>query len=487
MINKVYEIQTTKHSYPFASAERYCKLSEKEYEEKEYFMEGTANVYETLENGSIGIKNTDVPYINRFIIRAPKNVESFSGNVVVEIINPTSFMEIDRMWILGWKEFVRKGDIYVGITSKPNTIPKLLEFDKKRYSKLSWPNPTPEKPFPFTREELEKSGTLIDQDIHVETGLFWDMLTDLGVLLKSKRAENPLKKYSPDVITATGWSQSGGYLIRYINDFAYRQKPKVNVYDGFLVAGPPRYFVVPINQYECLKPGNIENSMIRYVKNPTIVIQTESENGHLGTCNIRRKEGDSPDFLCRQYDITGASHDTVYSYVEYYQNDPDLIRINHLPEYVGKNAVANNYPSYFLIAATFRNLFQWIRTGIAPTKCDLIEMDYSGENKKDALGISKGGLRTCLLDYPTGAYYNISDIEKGANTLFPDSDKELLFGHEEPYPKEMLKAMYGNLKHYKELVTNHTKEQISKGFIVKEDMEDLVNFAVNMAKQRGLD
>ena len=51
----------------------------------------------------------------------------------------------------------------------------------------------------------------------------------------------------------------------------------------------------------------------------------------------------------------------------------------------------------------------------------------------------------------------------------------------------MLKAMYGTLEHYKELVTEHTKEQISKGFIVKEDLEELVNMAVNMAKERGLE
>lgn len=487
MINKVEEIQVTENSYPFASAERYCRLSEKGYEEKEYFMEGTANVYQTLKDGSIGIKTADVSYINRFIVRAPKDTDRFSGNVVVEIINPTSFMEIDRMWILGWKEFVRRGDIYVGITSKPNTIPKLLEFNKERYARLSWPNPTPEKPFPFTKEELEENGTLIDQDIHVETGLFWDMLTDMGILLKSKRDENPIRKYAPDVVTATGWSQSAGYLIRYINDFVYRDKSDTYVYDGFLAAGPPRYFVVPVNQYECLNPGSMENSVIKRVKNPTIVMQTESENGHLGTSSIRRKEGDSSDFMCRQYDITGASHDTVSSYVEYYQNDPDMIRIDHLPKYVGKHEVANNYPSQFLVAAAFRNLFNWIRNGIAPAKCDLIELDCCGENKKDALGISKGGLRTCLLDYPTGAYYNVSDIEKGANPIFPDSDKELLFGHEEPYPKEMLKAMYGTLEHYKELVTEHTKEQISKGFIVKEDLEELVNMAVNMAKERGLE
>lgn len=487
MITRVEEIKVTEKSYPFASAERYCRLSQKGYEEKEYYMEGTANVYQTLEDGKIGIKNKNVPYVNRFIARFPKDKNKFSGNIVVEIVNPSSFMEIDRMWILGWKEFVRSGDIYVGITSKPNTIPKLLEFNNQRYSKLSWKNPTPEIPFPYTEEELKKQGTLIDQDIRVEPGLFWDMLTDLGVLLSSDREENPFKEYEPDVITATGWSQSAGYLIRYINDFAYREKLERDVFDGFLVAGPPRYFVIPVNQYECLNPGSIEKSIIGTVKNPTIVMQTESENGHLGTCNIRRREGDSSAFLCRQYDITGASHDTKYSYVDYYQNDPDLIRINHLPEYLGKDAVPNNYPSQFLVAAAYRNLFNWIRKGIAPAKCDLIELDCFGENKKDALGISRGGLRTCLLDYPTGAYYNTSDIEKGANPIFPDSDKEMLFGHENPYPTEMLKAMYGNLEHYRELVTDHTLEQISMGFIVKEDMDELVEMAVNLAKERGLE
>ena len=101
----------------------------------------------------------------------------------------------------------------------------------------------------------------------------------------------------------------------------------------------------------------MENSVIKSVMNPTIVMQTESENGHLGTSSIRRKEGDSSDFMCRQYDITGASHDTVSSYVEYYQNDPDMIRIDHLPKYVGKHEVANNYPSQFLVAASLSQSF----------------------------------------------------------------------------------------------------------------------------------
>lgn len=487
MIIRIEEIPITKESYPFASAERYCGLSERGYQEKEYYMYGNANIYQTLEDGSIGIKNKDVSYTNRFIVRAPSDIEKFSGNVVAEIINPTSFMEIDRMWILGWREFVRRGDIYVGITSKPNTIPKMLEFNSDRYGGLSWPNPTPEIPFPFHEQDLKKTRTLRDQDIHVEMGLFWDMLSDLAVKLREETEDNPLSAYKLENLVLTGWSQSAGYLIRYVNDFVYREERESELFDGFLAAGPPRYLNIPVNQYESANPCDMQKTVIKCVKQPTIVLQTESENGHLGTSSIRRREGEASEFLCRQYDVTGASHDTVYSYVDYYQNDPDLIRIHHLPKYVGKDAVPNNYPTQLLAAAAFRNLFQWINTGIAPARCGLIQMDYQGENVKDALGISKGGLRTCLLDYPTGSYYCTSEIERGMSDIFPESDKELLFGHEEPFPKEMLRQMYGTLDHYRKLVTEHTRVQTAKGFIVKEDMEDLIEMAVELAKERGLE
>ena len=154
MIKSIREIPVSTASYPFASAARYLDLGKYGYEEKEYYMEGTANVYESVGNtGEVTVKYKEVPYVNRLIIRAPQDPARASGNVVVEIINPTSFMEIDRMWILSYEKLMRGGDIYVGITSKPNTIAKLVEFDRERYGCLTWPNPREEEPFPFTMEE----------------------------------------------------------------------------------------------------------------------------------------------------------------------------------------------------------------------------------------------------------------------------------------------------------------------------------------------
>ena len=46
--------------------------------------------------------------------------------------------------------------------------------------------------------------------------------------------------------------------------------------------------------------------------------------------------------------------------------------------------------------------------------------------------------------------------------------------------------MYGSLEHYRALVTEDTLRQVTKGFIVREDAEELIQFAVNLAERRGL-
>ncbi len=486
MIKGFERIEVTKASYPFASAERYLHISEQGYEESEYYMEGLANVYGSGKEGTPYVKHKDVPYTNRIIVRAPKDPAKCSGHVFVEIINPTSRMEIDRMWILGYREFMRSGDIYVGITSKPATFGKLWEFNKERYGRIHWKNPDEHVPFPFSEEDVLKCGGMNDQDIHNEMGLFWDMLTDLGALLKENGAMSPLHEYPITYVSLTGWSQSGSYMLTYLNRFIYTKAIK-EAFDGYLLGAPVRYCYIPLNQYETCDGDKwpMDRELHEALK-PTIIFQTESENGQFGSGGLRRRNGYESNYMVREYDITGSSHDTQETYVTYYQEDEDLKRIHHLPHYAGKNAVANNYPLYFAFDAGFRNLKYWLESGVAPSTCSLIELDENYGNKKDAFGNSIGGLRTCLLDYPLGTYYNYSNIERGANALFPDSDKEVLFGHEEPFSKELLKELYGNLDTYKALITEHTKTQIMKGFICQEDGDELVKFALKLAKERGL-
>ncbi len=490
-ITNVIEIPVTNQNYPFSSAAGYGVLDNTGYTEKEYFLHGTANVYQTQADGSISIRFADAPYINRIIVRAPEDSAKCSGNTVVEIINPTASFEIERMWILSHRKLLRDGDIYVGITSKPNTIAKLLEFNAERYGALSWANPTPEQPLPYTAEDIQANPSiLLDQDIAYETGLFWDMLRDLPSLLRSDRTDNPLADYCRQNIILTGWSQSAAYLIRYLNVFAYMNDEELPCYDGYLAAGPPRHITIPINQYEQLSCIGQSTPLIKEVRQPCIILQTESENGHMDAYKLRRPDGSEENFLCRHYDIAGASHDTKYSLIDYYRNDPDMIRIGILPKYTGIHKFPNNYPLEIPMAAAFRNLFYWINSGVAPSVCDPIKVDCHGDNCKDVLGNSIGGVRTCLLDVPSGSYHSYSLIRENEPLSRESrnvSGYNIVFGHEEPFSPDMLRQMYGSLENYETLARRHTQEQVAKGFVIREDAPKLVQIAVELAKSRGLE
>lgn len=483
MINNIKLVPATAESYPFVSAVERCDFEGNGYVENEYFMYGTANVYETKPDKSVGIRFKDAPYVNRFIVRAPKDPARCSKNVVVEIINPTSGMEIDRMWIITHHHFMRRGDIYIGITSKPNTIEKLKEFNPERYGELDWSNPTIDEPLPPAQAMLG------DYKQYYETGLFWDMLTDLAHMLRDRSKISPLNDYQYENIILTGWSQSACYITRYLNSFAYRQEVKRDgrVFDGYLSGAAPRSFPVPLNQYETAFTYDSQENRVSRADEPYLVVQTESENAEFGAYLTAKFDSDSPNFLYRVWELAGPSHDTMQSYVDYYDNDSDLRRINHLPSYVGQHERANDYPYRYLFAAAFEHLYEWINTGTAPACCPRIKTDGKGNNVRDALGNSIGGARTCLLDYPTAAYYYYSKVNPGQSFIDPASDRDILFGHEEPFPKEMLKVMYGSLENYRKLVTENTKEQITKGYVLREDAEALIELAVGFAKERGLE
>ena len=90
MITEMQLVPVTADSHPFASAQFHCRLSEIGYTEEEYFLSGTANVYEEGENNRPEIIFRDAPYTTRVLIRRPADKSRFSGNVVVEVLNATA-------------------------------------------------------------------------------------------------------------------------------------------------------------------------------------------------------------------------------------------------------------------------------------------------------------------------------------------------------------------------------------------------------------
>ena len=132
-------IVTTARSWPFASTEHSVTrrdLRQVGYEEQEYFISGTARVYEwpavdRLETFARG------RYTTRILVRRPKDPAKFSGTVIVEALNPSLRYDAAIMWIESQDYFLEHGDVYVGVTIKPVAIQSLQRFDPQRYAAFS--------------------------------------------------------------------------------------------------------------------------------------------------------------------------------------------------------------------------------------------------------------------------------------------------------------------------------------------------------------
>lgn len=511
MISEVKEIAVTEISVPFASAYEFCDLESYGYEEKEYFFSGTSNVYTRSEDGAIRIRSKEAPYVNRLLIRRPKDPKKFSGNVMLEILNPSSNMDIDRMWIEGYPKLMRDGDVWAGFTSKPNTLKVLKTYDEKRYGELCWDNPTKEQRLPGLdilkrlereleeEEDENREGVVSPKQLVVsglkdlnqtyETGLVWDMLRDLPGVLRDQE-KGPLKGYEIEALVLAGWSQTADFVRTYVRYFAYT-RPGGDCYDGYMPAGGVCYRYTPLCQYD-LDERMIPSEKIRYCPVPVMALQTGNDATRAGNFERRMEDSDAPDFQYRSYEFAGGSHNTMYNFVNYYKDSVNIHRISHLlyggmPAYTGSHAYGNDYPQQFLFRAAYRNMFQWIRTKTAPGHAPKIQNDSSGRQLRDGFGNSIGGVRTCMINYPTAHYCGSDTVEKNGEPFVFNSDIQVsMFGHERPFSAELLKELYGDIETYRKLCEMDTRISVSQGFVLAEDAEELVELAVKKAKERGL-
>lgn len=466
MIHELTLIPTTEASHPFARAEKACALGARGYVEEEYFLNGAANLYDEPEPNRLTTLCSDAPYVNRLLIRRPKDGAPTSGTIVLEILNPTARMDIDRMWVNSWPLFTRNGDIYVGITSKPDVLKSLTDFDAERYAKIRWDNPLPGRPAP------EKQG-IFGFEPRYETGLFWDMLTDTAKLLASDKPMNPLRAIANKKLFLTGWSQSAGYVMRYLQTFAPLMGEEL--FAGYLSAGGGAK-PAPINSYAPLHADFMrsEGAAVAGANAPFIALNTESENTLVNWAG----DGDAPGQLLRVYEIAGASHDSQYNLLTYYLGDADTEKIGMKPMYHGVDGPPNDYPAEPLYNAAWRNLFEWARSGIPAPRAPRISQKNRAENRKDAFGNAIGGLRTAAIDLPTARYESYS--------MMKDGRRNWLFGHIQPLESCVLKALYGGAEHYRERVRENTALRVAEGLFVREDAEAFVERVVAMAIERGL-
>jgi hypothetical protein len=475
MLKRIREVPSTATSMPFFSAYEKCGLEASGYLEEEYFIYGEAAIYgegatgepEPLYSGD---------YVDRVIVRRPSDDSRASGNVVVEILNPTARVDLDRMWVCAHRKFLRDGDVYVGLTSKPDVLPALLAEDRERYAELRWNDPRP---------DLRRSGpselARFIPDPKCETGLFWDILADLVLLLRSERPDNPIRGYSPRRLFLTGWSQSACYLIRFVNSFSRRLSRELGrqIFDGYLSAGAVHSLGIPLNQNGYFDPPTpMLASLVLECPVPFVAVQTESENARFGGLECRRPDSDDPECRFRTYELAGGSHDTKYNCFDYYNAPADIKKRGFARRFEGREEGPNDYPYEPLFNAAYRNLFSWAACGLPPLRAEPIVVDpATRENLVDALGNARGGLRGPFVDYPLCRYRSWSTEKEGRNELL---------GHSCYFSSSTLKELYGSLDGYLALIEGDFRRRAAEGALLIEDLSSYLELASSRALEHGL-
>ncbi len=222
-------------SYPFGAADHLNvpqDLGRVGYVEEEYFVTGTANVYDWPAPGTATIRVPDAPYTTRVLVRRPARRERLSGNVIVELLNASNLVDLEIGWALSHEHIIRRGDVWIGITSKPVTAAALRTFNPARYAPLNWANPLP-------LSDPRNCTTLVtiipgDSSRETENGLIYDIFSQVAAWARTEASVRP--RHGIQRVYGYGYSQSGFNLQTYIMAVhpLAKQPSGRPMYDGFV-------------------------------------------------------------------------------------------------------------------------------------------------------------------------------------------------------------------------------------------------------------
>lgn len=459
-------IPVTASSYPFGAADHTPAgedLGALGYVEEEYYVSGRANVYDWPETGAV-VNTPSAPYTTRLIVRRPRDRERFSGNVVVEMLNPSNLFDLNIGWALSHTKFVRDGDAWIGVTAKPISVVALKHFDSERYGRLSWDNPIPAE---RTRGEDRVSN---DSPEETENGLVWDIYSQVSAWLRSRDPSNPFLYGETDGahpvehLYGFGYSQTGSFLYTYINAIhpLVVESDGRAPYDGYIVAtssGPSaiRQGAAPI------PPGDPRREF-HDAGVPIIRIMTQSD--FLRSSATVRDDSDTPGDGFRNWEIAGAAHATPDELI--YAADPgDVEKAGVTPPPLACNeGPRSRFPNRLAFNAALHHLDVWVRSGTPAPRAQPIAVE-NGEPVLDEFGNMRGGVRSPLVDVPTATWTGSSTGPSFCR----------IAGHEIPFSAARLAELYPTHGDYVRKVTESVEELVRDGFLLRPDGDWLIGEA----------
>lgn len=425
-----------------ASALKPVNLAAAGYEESELLVSGFANIYDWgASAGELNVRVPGVAYTTRILVRRPKDAARFSGRVIVELLNPTGLYDFAPLWGFSWEYFTRRGDAWVGVTVKPVAASTLRRFDPVRYAQLSFAHRQPADcvPAPAAAGAPGADGQANPSD--AENGLAWDVIAQVGALLRSSSKENPLLALNPHRVLAAGYSQTGGYITTYANALHARMRlgDGAPVFDGYLNAAGAN--AAPINQCAAaLAEGDPRRGALpRDVPFVTVMTESDFQRG----LPQRRGDSDEPADVFRLYEVAGAGHSGPFAAGQPATADLTIAGLSAPAEDLCREP-RGDFPLGYAFNAVWQQ-YEELLLQKTPMSHEPVIETAEGKVVRDATGNAQGGWRLPQIDVPVAAW-------SGSSTPRANDARSqqvcALTGAKQPLTAAALKTRYRNRAEY---------------------------------------
>ena len=429
--------------YPFTSY--LGDIGKLGYIEEEFFIRGNATSFKALGELSADGKwhvepESEREYETRLLVRRPANDDDFNGTVLVEWLNVTLGHDIEVTGFLS-DTLYEEGCVYVlatcqriGVEGTGEQPQGLKQWDAERYGSLNIPGDS----------------------------LSFDIFTQVGAAVgpdKKFQGVDPLAGLQPELVLATGASQSAGRLRSYINGV----HPLVNVYHGFL---PTIDFGLGFGFADfTLNPDDPDGAR-RFLRStiredsaaPVFVVNSETES----LMYFPSHRADSGNYC--YWEVTGASH------------SPGLNarRLNELRARDGLSGMNTEYGSEVLwqpsADAALLHLIKWAQTGQQPPGAPKVQvkMGEVPEVVRDEHGNALGGLRLPDVEVPVATH---TAAILGFNSPLG------LRGTTEPFDAAKLQQLYPSREDYVAKVSASARQAEQAGYILPARVAEYIEAA----------
>ena len=388
------------------------------YMEEEYFVEGTANRYNTpaLQTGSVA--SSGHPYRTRIAVRRPISKRKANGIILFEWQNVSAGYELDAHWGPSWPHLVEHGYTWVGVSAQRvgvhgSPIPFLAGRGLRQWS-----------PLRYGTLDVTAGGTVLDDS------LSYDIFAQAAqAVLNPGGGFDPLGGIATKEAFAIGASQSAGRLTIYHNSI----HPLHQLFDGLylLVGGGPLR-------------TDLDVKVLRYL--------SETDVLRAGP-GIRQDDTD----VLRTYEVAGTGHSSLVS---------DIYRTPLVTRDFGEVVLPatcdlppfSAVPGYYVINKQYDLLTRWVRFGLTPPTAPQMEFDDAVPPQlvRDEFGIVVGGIRLPAVDAPVALN---SGINSGSSPFC------VLYGTNQPFDAALLQELYPNHFSYVQAVNQSAFDALLSGFV----------------------